>query len=976
MSIIANLLLAVGANLVTPVFKRVVDNISDPLQKQVVKAKLDALSAGSFVNMEAYFYNEIDGKDREGKTTRVISAVDRIVTKAAKNPKSLFSSSLDTSKFVENEISKNGYPKEIVEDGTTIPYVHFLSSCIELLKELPELLKEWELAAWSASFDKLDFLSRLLQEQTANVLKISEDISSIRESKISTDKAMVSLKSALRQAKARTSVEMTGLSRVQPTSIQLQSIFVSPELGIPDPHQPNIDSTDSTDSMDQTLGSDEEIISYFTHSGKVHRIIGPAGSGKTTLVRWIEQWHWQSSQKIAVRCDLRFISKQKTLPNVLDLFASCIPTEYRGTLTQDDFRVWIDNGKTVIIFDGFDEVSIKKRDSIEEWIKSSVRSVDRRNSFIITSRKLTTDHMNDNKWNDQPALYVKGFDIDRVKEYIQKWQEHMLPPEEKENLTEDEMPENLAATFTGATTINELTSNPLLLSTLMMVHRFEGKKLPDGRSDLYRTYVDGMLGPWYQKATSSEGIRLDLGQMRRFLTTIAAKMQATEITSVDEKIAIKWINEAKPSKDGANKISHHGKHILEHMLERTGLLIGPGEYQFAHKSIGEYLVAEAIVKENFRVNGDLIDRLYLLKHANEDSWRVVLFLWAGLVQSLADLLDFSHNLMEKGHVAIAIGLLEDRLDPLLEDYSEKLEELLTLAVTMPEKECVFQDEDFGNSRYVGFERLPSYVPGRYSVISGGHLEISGVRHFQSSIYSRCLSAGLLKPESFKYKNISSCFYFELWTCWISQGLTCNDLINLRPSNLSKEAAVIAILQHRELALSEDMLEQEAVDVFFIPFIVETLFSYTQIPYSFAFNSKSRFSSLEGFLKIRPMEEWNDYWFLLDASSVKPTKPNKLNWDEKIQFPILRINKKKGGKSNSGNSIRRLINQYRTERTKRYSNALSSGDWKESDGGDLEPTHQGPLGEQKFDDIYGKGSLETVIKILDDEMLRNGQLVRD
>ena len=218
--------------------------------------------------------------------------------------------------------------------------------------------------------------------------------------------------------------------------------------------------------------------------------------------------------------------------------------------------------------------------------------------------------------------------------------------------------------------------------------------------------------------------------MRHFLGIIAVKMQAEDITSVDEKVAAKWLNEN-------NNTKYYGKRILEHMLERTGLLIGPGEYQFAHKSIGEFLVAESVIAEQFRVKNDaLVDRLYLLKHSDEDAWRVVLFLWAGLVQSLADLLDFSHNLVEKGQVATALGLIEDRLDSLLEDYSDELEKLVVSAIQVPGGSCAKTDKMQGSARFVGYANLPVDVPGRYDVISDGHLEISGIQHFRASLFLR------------------------------------------------------------------------------------------------------------------------------------------------------------------------------------------------------------------------------------------------
>ncbi|MBY6088761.1 NACHT domain-containing protein [Maritimibacter alkaliphilus] len=852
---VSALLLSIGANLITPAFESVKGKITDPIQQLLIRSKLETLSASAFMKMESYLRNEVRGDFADEKISRLVKEAEVVTLRIAEDKRAIVEANRDADRLVSTYIERNGYPETIREDGTTTAFLHLLTLTVSMTIEIPGLLQDWEKDSWSISFEKLDELAVSLAHQTERVLKVSENVATLSDGKLTIDKAMVSLKNALMQAKARNQIEMSGLSPAQAASAQLRSIFVAPEL--------ETLKDDSSPHEERLLSSEEQILSEVAQANSVTRITGPAGAGKTTLLRWIEQHYWTLSTRIAVRCELRTISAADQLPSLLDLFVSCIPVGMRGTLSNDDFSRWLNAGRCILIFDGFDEVSQKRRDEILEWIRGCVAGSDSGNTFIVSSRALTTDHLSDESWaisgwKVPRAWGVLGFDAQRVEKYISNWQEHMLNPIEREALLDSDRPKELAKTFIEAETIRELTSNPLLLSTLMLVHRFQGKKLPKNRSDLYKVYIDGMLGPWYEKkASSRKDFYLESDQMRRFLKLLAIEMQEREVPSLPEGVAGRIISRNK----GAVRFS--GPKILEHMLERTGLLVGPGDYQFAHKSIGEFLVAEAILSESFRNKaGDRVDRLHLLNHASEDSWRVVLFLWIGLVPSLKDLKAFCYSLIRSGYIQIAASVIEERYEDFTLDHKEDLAELLMEICTFKADKVAAMMDSLTMGRYVNETSLPESYRARFEIESIGCLKISGLAHFEHEFVLNAIRDKIIKPEMFADGPGDNSFYYELWQSWIRTGVDLPTLIRLSPSCLSRVQALSCIARRRGLVKLESSLTSNVRDVLFVPHIIDSV--HDQIAMGrFVRNRDAELGLnidiIEGYLDINPISSWPDDW---------------------------------------------------------------------------------------------------------------------
>ncbi len=167
--------------------------------------------------------------------------------------------------------------------------------------------------------------------------------------------------------------------------------------------------------------------------------------------------------------------------------------------------------------------------------------------------------------------------------------------------------------------IRDLARTPLMLSAICLVNYFEHGRLPEDRARLYRLCVEGLLHHWDQR----RGIHSEFGldEKLRACRTVALAIQA------DDKA--EWeVERIAPLFEQALGDSKRGKHLLEHIRYRTGLLLErrPVVYAFAHLTFQEYLAALAIHEGNsLKITSDR-----LVQEHDDGRWHEVIPLYCGL----------------------------------------------------------------------------------------------------------------------------------------------------------------------------------------------------------------------------------------------------------------------------------------------------------------------------------------------------------
>jgi hypothetical protein len=583
----------------------------------------------------------------------------------AENPQYLFQGSLDGQKIFDNLYSGEGkkLPDVVIDEKLEGVYSLLFPRIATVICKIPAAVKDWENEAWKEDYRRLDEIAGELRALFEKVDTL--DKRSSRES----DKTLQLIRRFLAQ-KLGLKLDITGLRSDKPTSGKLNDFFVHPELkyfsldleskkGYVLANRITTEDWFGRNFLDaipyMVIGESDESFNLFTNQGINVIVEGGPGSGKSTWSKWLQREvvtreNWIG---IAIRIELRDLITE-SLPPLQQMIRDSSNPNMSEEITSEKIRKWLDNQKIIFILDGFDEVAPKNRNIVRDWILD-LENVAQGCSFILTSRPLTTSHLEDFKSNNWDYSTVEPFDQVRIINYIQRWYKHCeLLPDNVRNIDAND----LANQWQNDPTIEPLTGNPLMLSTLLMVHHLDGE-LPRGRSELYKRYVKGMLGIWDDRRNvRATDIQLMPQQKEQLLRGIALYLHLEEKDKLDEDEMISVVQNLLQDLN----ISFNIEKVLEVLRERTGLIIGPGIYSFVHKSVSEYFVAETIFQGNQKEkDGTSIDRLALLSHREDDRWKTVIFLWAGLA-SERDLISFIQACISENSWTLAYGLLYDQYE--------------------------------------------------------------------------------------------------------------------------------------------------------------------------------------------------------------------------------------------------------------------------------------------------------------------------
>jgi hypothetical protein len=577
-------------------------NVKDFLAKRRIERAVHEAVDRVVVEFERFLVDEVrDDRQRELVIELSLLELDPLV----RDPAQLFRGSLDGQRVFEQLYPDGRYPEAITDERLESVWTLFVPRVAALLCELAMAIEEWRIEGWREGFRRLD-------EVAQRLVKLQADVDALVRRPAARSDDLFERVRRLRRQRRELSVEVTGLGGEAPVAAQLDAMFVHPAF------------VEAAASREQATVEDADgAIGSFLESGARTVIIAAPGAGKTTWTKWIErQVEGRTDPALVVRIEVRRYAS--SFPAIQKLVRDESGAHFADELDANTLRSWFESGRIHVLVDGMDELAPDARESAIDWLVGLSDAVGA-GAVVLTSRPLTTDHLERLSSLGWTTWNLVPFDESRVCAYIERWYRYapLLPDT---NRTVDA--ESLASEWSNDPTLENLTSNPLLLSTLLTVHHLDGH-LPAGRARLYQRYLSGMLGSWdARRKVEAPRVQLDTSMQRRILRDIAIFMNISARDAVEEAEIEPVVAQALR----AGAVQASALDVLEQLRERSGLLIGPGIWSFAHKSIGEFLLAEVIVDGNLTVGtGERLDRMWLYQRRHEDRLNTTLFLWAGLV---------------------------------------------------------------------------------------------------------------------------------------------------------------------------------------------------------------------------------------------------------------------------------------------------------------------------------------------------------
>ena len=384
--------------------------------------------------------------------------------------------------------------------------------------------------------------------------------------------------------------------------------------------------------------------------------LGDPGSGKSSLLQYIALC-WAEKERsdrafspFPLLVELRIYARDKEKNNCKDFLEFFHKGNIFCHLNQNSLNYKLKNGKTIVLFDGLDEIFDPER---REVIVTDLKrfSLDYpKVKIIVTSRWLgyKAEKLDNAGFHH---FMLQDLEPEQMAKFIQCW--HNLAFQDRADKILKE--KRLQVAIAESKAIRELAGNPLLLTMMAILNRTQ--ELPRDRPELYKRASEVLLHEWdfeakedlknpeLKKFTS----KIDARDKKAILRAVANAMQAGEkglaanlIYREDlETILTSYLKSIK--KIGEEDAIALGLLITEQLRYRNFILclLGGNSFAFVHRTFLEYFCASQfyeLFKDRDIQNGSGITLEQLKievfsKHWADSSWSEVFRLLIGMMSA-------------------------------------------------------------------------------------------------------------------------------------------------------------------------------------------------------------------------------------------------------------------------------------------------------------------------------------------------------
>jgi len=371
-------------------------------------------------------------------------------------------------------------------------------------------------------------------------------------------------------------------------------------------------------------------LSAWEAAGQTRRLalLGDPGSGKSTFVRNLLACQADgllgNSERVFDDLLPVLVQLRDLTPRLRALAAERLPVDrlkekMAGAVCQqalDDLGRWgaadfasqmgdaLREGRCLLVLDGLDEVPFDLRPQVRLAVGALLEQL-HPERVIVTCRIRSYD--GESVLPGFGAFTLAPFDEEKIGAFCRAWYQAQYG---LGRVGRDEANQKGAALAEAATgeALQELASNPLMLTTMAIIHQKE-IGLPSQRVRLYDLAVDVLLSRWQQRKLGEEQVSEGLAA---FLRDERRRRKTMERLAYEAHCAGCGKRDAADLPRGQaltllEKPEHLGRidlasEFLDYVDQRAGLLIGlggepgrPAAYSFPHRTFQEYLAGCAMI---------------------------------------------------------------------------------------------------------------------------------------------------------------------------------------------------------------------------------------------------------------------------------------------------------------------------------------------------------------------------------------------
>lgn len=423
-------------------------------------------------------------------------------------------------------------------------------------------------------------------------------------------------------------------------------------------------------------------------------LLGQPGAGKTTSVKKIflellskekDIYHTFAFPLVIRLKDLEYNRKDnglilfRAILNTLGIFYSFetnLDSLAREKILVHVFKDFIERLDVLLIFDGFDEISdFKLRDEIIRNLRIITNSL-LNSKYILTSRSADYDLHIENSTEYEICPLTEN----QIQEFIQNWL--------KNDVQSNKLLKQLKVSPYWDTTMR-----PLTLAHLCALYE-RNNSIPEKPKSVYKKIIQLLLEDWSNQRSIKRQSRYANFLIDRKMEFLARF--AFELTVEYEKIAfnknILNVIYSSICKDFSLP-REDGKDVVKEIESHNGLILQTGldNFEFAHKSLLEYLVAEYIsrlplmIKELdalLKIPNELAIWISISSNPNLTYYELVLsilkkecvnssFLKSFLSRMKIEKPDFKPNLLFALTNIYLVNILAEKLTELSQEYNDE-----------------------------------------------------------------------------------------------------------------------------------------------------------------------------------------------------------------------------------------------------------------------------------------------------------------